>query len=543
MSTANGATGGREPIFRDVPLEESEWRGLYEVLRQVNQPKAELMRAQYESTRTAYRNFLQAREEELKAYQQRRQEDEAYNRETDTQRQQLLEKVEAIRARWWNEIERLRQELKEAEVEARRRAARAGINLKGDLFLGIGLTETAEFVQGSSPATTQVENAEENTSSSLPNSGGVNPPAPAEATAPANDRNPSTAQAAPADTIEPLTPEEAAHAARLPTDHSPLIPLWLYWLACGLVGVGIGLLALVALGRPFGDWQMPWLWIAALGGALAMWLWCHALWGVGRAVSELLYLFDWGAARARRIAWLVGGLLLVLMMLPLALLASIALLPNTGRAELQLLAALLLIVVIPLLGLALVGGYFQGRARVIHNAVQSAVVAARREQQRAGREGKLFATSPPADADAPSTAGEPSPPPPRSDGAFTKPSNGATPPEAESSASSSAESQRLLQAAYEAIGVARGIWQNFNRAQEMMQTEMAPYEQMLRELQRRPIYDYLPPWAEQRLQMLYQQWSLAYAAFLDCVAEAVRECKDGAQIQQRITEFKQTLLR
>ncbi|OYT70747.1 MAG: hypothetical protein CFK48_05750 [Armatimonadetes bacterium CP1_7O] len=75
----------------------------------------------------------------------------------------------------------------------------------------------------------------------------------------------------------------------------------------------------------------------------------------------------------------------------------------------------------------------------------------------------------------------------------------------------------------------------------MLQAELAPYEQMLRELQPRPIYDYLPPWAEERLQTLYQQWCDAYGAFLDYVAEAVRECKDGEQIQQRVAAYKQKL--
>lgn len=70
-----------------------------------------------------------------------------------------------------------------------------------------------------------------------------------------------------------------------------------------------------------------------------------------------------------------------------------------------------------------------------------------------------------------------------------------------------------------------------------------PYERLLNEAQPRPIYDYLPPQAEQRVQALYRQWLNAYATFLDYVGEAVRECKDGEQLQQRITEFKHALLR
>ena len=43
----NGSRGQvPEPLFHDTPFDESEWRALYDILRQVNQPKAELMRVQ-----------------------------------------------------------------------------------------------------------------------------------------------------------------------------------------------------------------------------------------------------------------------------------------------------------------------------------------------------------------------------------------------------------------------------------------------------------------------------------------------------------------
>lgn len=56
-----------------------------------------------------------------------------------------------------------------------------------------------------------------------------------------------------------------------------------------------------------------------------------------------------------------------------------------------------------------------------------------------------------------------------------------------------------------------------------------------------PPHNELPPWAEERLRTLYQQWSDAYGAFLDSVAEATRECNDGGSIQQHIADYKQRL--
>ncbi|MCX7993130.1 MAG: hypothetical protein N2651_05630, partial [Fimbriimonadales bacterium] len=108
---------------------------------------------------------------------------------------------------------------------------------------------------------------------------------------------------------------------------------------------------------------------------------------------------------------------------------------------------------------------------------------------------------------------------------------------------SPSEKFQLRQSAFEAISYARGVYANYRRAHELMHEELALYEQLAGELQPRPLYDSLPPWAEQRLRTLYDQWRDAYSAFLDYVAEAARECKDSEQIQQRIADFKQTLMR
>ncbi|MFN7016087.1 MAG: hypothetical protein ACK4P5_02810 [Fimbriimonadales bacterium] len=593
MSGLNGVSSdgrvwdGREPLFRDVPFEQSEWAGLYEVLKQVNQLKAELMRAQYEAARTAYQNYREAREQEIAAYAQRRREDEAFNREVQEKRQQIIEQINAIRARWKPELDRLLEELEPADVEAYRRAGLAGITLRGDPLLGIGLPDEIERGIGSSGevAVAASENA-------TPPMGGsqaavsetpTQPPSaareslwsrllvrgakslPSEQDAlPAAVRGARLATDTPADTLEPLTPEEAAHHAHLPTEQSAVIPLWLHWVAPVLIGLAFGQIVLVAAGRPVGDWETLAFWIASLAGVMTMLLWYRGVWGMSRALSELYYLFDWGAVKARRAAWLGGFILLLLIGLPLVLLVfTLYQLLSAGTSDPQLLATLTLLILLPLLGVALVGGYLQGRAQVVRNAVQSAVIAWRRLQQQEAREqarqeqaqqARLHLEQETQRTEQRHIASELERERLAHERQHTEPSSAAhsegnSPPNGASATRSTnppplspTDPYQRLRDAFEAISTARGIYANYRRAQELMEGEIALYEQMLNELQLRPIYEYLPPRAEQRIATLYNQWRGAYSAFLDYIAEAVRECKDSEQIQQQIHEFKQTLI-
>lgn len=838
MSSVNGATEqanrweDREPIFRDIPFEQSEWEGLYTVLKQVNQLKAELVRVQYEAARKAYQNYLQAREQERDAYAVRRREDEAYNREVYARRQEVLGQIEAIRQKWRDEIDRLRQALDAALHKAYHCAGKAGLNLRGEPILGIGLElhedaseaiavsgnaspngqsetpvvgsvdPTSISVEGvppsepqesarsplirlrlpfprSQPPTSNVPPAmpvgsslggsvssasiaaptlSPNTpppSPSMPPTGQSStrtsspetpvaplPPAPVvqptvssptssplgtgnpelsnpEPSAPANQRETGSSEphapqksatsvalaggsgeVQPAqdeadeelEPIAPLTYEEAAHAQRLPTQQALVIPCWLHWAAPMVIGLMLGQLFLVASGRPLAAWAELPFWIASLGGMLIVLLWYRAVWGVSRAVSELYYLFDWSAVKARRAARLGGLAIIALLILPTgALLAALILLESIWTSEIQLLATVMLIALIPLLGVALVGGYFQGRGQVVRNALESDVVAAKREQaveerrmreqarlereqeriqqaqlrlaqeqerteqarlrleqmpyetarereqlrlqqeqertqqerlrlqqeqERTRREQitteraryeqepaqtlrtfpkplNTFAESEPSastdvapvnpatgepsaftdrtlipvaqqlpNAPAPNTGfpfaplhdashdGRETVAPPDSDPyAPDEPTlphadevAGTAIPYTTEIMSNTLDIQRLRQEAFVAIAEARGADAAYQRALQAMQQELEPYEQMLPELQPRPIYDFLPPHAEERLQTLYQQWLHTYRAFLDYVAEAARECKDSEQIQQRIAEFRQALL-
>ncbi|MGQ9656960.1 MAG: hypothetical protein ACUVV1_03530, partial [Fimbriimonadales bacterium] len=106
----------------------------------------------------------------------------------------------------------------------------------------------------------------------------------------------------------------------------------------------------------------------------------------------------------------------------------------------------------------------------------------------------------------------------------------------------SIDPQERLRAAFAAVSKARAATVNYQQAKEEMENELAPLQRELAHLQLRPIYPDLPPHAKERLRTLYGQWRKEYTAFLDTVAEAFRDCKDGDQVAQQIAEYKTALL-
>ncbi|MGQ9901912.1 MAG: hypothetical protein ACUVR1_06830, partial [Fimbriimonadales bacterium] len=106
----------------------------------------------------------------------------------------------------------------------------------------------------------------------------------------------------------------------------------------------------------------------------------------------------------------------------------------------------------------------------------------------------------------------------------------------------SIDPQERLRAAFAAVSKARAATVNYQQAKEEMENELEPLQRELAHLQLRPIYPDLPPHAKERLRTLYGQWRKEYTAFLDTVAEAFRDCKDGDQVAQQIAEYKTALL-
>lgn len=531
-SGINGSWDGREPVFRDVPFEQSEWAMLYEALRRVSLPKAELVRVQYETVRMAYQNYISAREQELSRYAQQRAQDEEYNKTTLEQRDHWLKAIETIRQRWQPELERLRQAMTEAQVEAHEQAARAGLRLRSNAEGYLEFEPT-----NSTPA---------------PRAGSLTPEPSPQSTPPPRRHALSLLFTAPetpeqpTKPLEPLTRAEAAQALRLPRDQTPVLPWWLYRGAPVMLGLALGQILLTALGEPLGAWYTLPFWIASLAGIMLGLIWFRAVWSLSRAVSELYYLFDWDATKAKRAAWLGGGILMVTILVPIALiLVAIGLLPAAWAKDAQLLALATILVSVPLIAAALVGGYLRGRQVVIQDAIESGVLKAQREQHAACEN----------IPSAPQAAPCPEP----TDTYPNGESNGTTALHPDSTGGRTAAAptgvsrapmepppdttESLLPAVQAAIARANALVQAYHLARATMQEELLSHEHTLHELQLRPIYPYLPPDAERRLATLYRQWAHAYAAFLDYVSEALREVKGGPQLQQHIQAFKETLLR
>lgn len=531
-SGTNGQWEGREPIFRDVPFEQSEWATLYEALRRVSLPKAELVRVQYEMVRMAYQNYASAREQELSHYAQQRAQDEEYNKTTLERRAHLLETIEAIRQRWQPELEQLRQAITEAQVEAHERAARAGQQLRSN---------AEGYLEFEPTSSTPAPGAGSLTSEPLPHN---TPPSRRQALPQLFTTFETPEQ--PPEPLKPLTDAEAAHALHLPRDQTPVLPWWLYRGAPVVLGLALGQILLTALGEPLGAWYTLPFWIASLAGIMLGLIWFRAVWSLSRAISELYYLFDWDATKAKRAVWLGGSVLLATILVPIALiLVAIGLLPTAWAKDAQLLALATLLVSVPLIAAALVGGYLRGRQGVIQDAIESAMLKAQREQQTAREK------TPSAPHAVPCPQPTDAHPNGESNGTAALHPDGtdgrsATAPAGASRASAEPlpdATEPPLIAAQAAVARANALIQAYHSARAAMQEELLPYEHMLHELQLRPIYPYLPPDAERRLATLYRQWAHAYAAFLDYVGESLREVKDGAQLQQRVQAFKDALLR
>jgi hypothetical protein len=366
-----------EPVFQDVPFDESEWRALYDILRQVNQPKAELMRVQYEVVRTAYQHYMSARAEERNAYAMQRADDEAYNRAVAEQRLAVEAQIREVRERWRPVLEQRRRELEQALQEAYLRAGEAGMNLRGGAFLGIGLddAEPSEWdtPQAAQPATPAPQPSVSATR--LPETR-TTTPLPARMEAPYEYRTAYPAESPDVPSEPPFSAEEAAYETRMPTAQPRTAFHWLHWLAPIAVGVLLGQLLLKAFGIELTDWQNPLVWIAPLAGALAMMVWYRALWNASRALSEMYYLFNWGAGQARRIAWMAGIATLAVVLLPTAILMSAMLLvPTVPNGAMLLPALLATLLMLPLAVLAVAGGYFHGRQEIVSNTVQARVHA------------------------------------------------------------------------------------------------------------------------------------------------------------------------
>ena len=101
-----------EPVFDDVPFEQSGWKPIVEVLERVNLAKARLLISIYEAqVRCAYQRYRAIREEEFERFHAERREAEQRNDALRAQIREVERAMEQIRARWQPKINELSEQL------------------------------------------------------------------------------------------------------------------------------------------------------------------------------------------------------------------------------------------------------------------------------------------------------------------------------------------------------------------------------------------------------------------------------------------------
>lgn len=482
----------REPIFEDVPFEQSGWQPLIGVLERVNQMKALLLISVYEAqVRIAYQQYRRIRQEEESRFVAERAEAEQRNDLLRPQIRAVEQEMEQVRARWQPQLDALRQQLYPAWQDAYIKAAQVGINLRGDPLSEEAVSQEGQPVGDSSAAAPSAATPE---SVSLPN-----PPAPS---------HPPV-----------LTPAEVMHEHNLPTYPAPLIPspLWVALIIMAGMGLGwiIGLVAgLVAPGQLGRD--PLWLGVAMLAGVASTYLWVRTLWGATAIVAELYHLFGWHERKARRATWSIGVALLVWL---LATLASALLLGGLGRTAATVderTAAILIITALlflPLLACALLAGFLEGRAKPIGHWIASQIT----RQERARSQSADTSQTESHDTWAGST---PESVPQQEPGATLE----------------AAEAHRPTpeQEAWVAIRRYQALYRQYHHLKGEMEQELLPYRQQIEQLQAemRPVYPAMPPHSRNRIRLAYLEWLRMYRVFLQYLADALRECQGGEELAE-----------
>lgn len=524
-SASNGRFHWKEPIFRDEPFDQSQWYGLYELLKRTNAAKAELLPSAYESARIAYQNYQQAQREELDRYAHQRPQDEAHNQALREEQARLMGAIREIYDKWQPQIEQKLQDYLQALEEAKIAGARVGVNLRGEPLFGGREAEDAD----SNPQTNG--QADPN----LPNAN--------ETPVRNADRLPMPASSEWRDTFAPevsrpryeepppRTESEVAHERNLPTVKTYLLNRPLWWTLVVVGGAFTGLMLLIALGGDLEAWDRPLFWLALLGGVMLHLLWVPALWGASAVVGELYHLFRWDANKSQREAWVVG---VGLMGLPILLFSLLAILMTTlgqlrpAEPLHALVLAISALLIVPTVAIALLEGFLYGRSVPVRHHHDTEVTQAVRHYLQQQRAQEQAPADPPEDS---SPQGFRSPLQTDSNPTANPSMNATTNNRAQSEREQSWRDFQEAHAGYTAR------WSIYRYTLEQRDLELQPYYEALARLDWRPIYEYLPPYAEARLETLYNQWREAFLHFLKLLREAVRELRDGEELARALQEY------
>ncbi|MER3403449.1 MAG: hypothetical protein C4337_09240 [Armatimonadota bacterium] len=503
----------KEPVFEDKPIEESSWGGLVSLLKQVNRLKAELLVSLYGETRVAYRKYHERRDEAIARYTQQRQQrqvDAAYNQWLEAEIEPLRQELRELMQRQLDEMDALRREWETAYLQARIEAGRYGLNLRGDPLFGFEednptppppnslepqpsrgnlltrwLANRATRSDASPPNDTQNQSVDrealrQEIRQVLREELGTDP------------KVRQHAQARTPEFLPPLSESEVVAKDHLPTVNPPILPLWLWWVLVVLTGGFVGLLSLIALGVDPSDWRSPILWLAVGAGAATSLLFVSALWGAAAVVGELYHLFSWEEHKSTKASKLIGGLWLLFLVLMFGMLISLALTVWVASTVSPVRGAVLTFVglmVLSMVSVAMVKGFLYGRRKWTKHRIAAQLIAAERERCQHPR---------------------------------------MVPDE--------------VRALVTEARARRQVWterQNFfeQRKQEL-QEQIDRLEQ-----QKRPIYDEMPPEEASALQRMVGVWAQRYTYFLEALADALKECKDGDSLAEEVQRHKQEIIR
>jgi len=489
----------REPIFEDVPFEQSGWQPLIGVLERVNKAKAHLLVSIYEAqVRVAYQKYRRIRQEEEARFVAERAEAEQRNDALRPQIRAVEQEMEQVRARWQPQLDAIREQLYSACQDAYVKAAQAGINLRGDPLAeeAFPISATGESSEGTpftAPSTTPSETAAAHNLPALATPPPLQPPA--------------------------LTPAEVMHEHNLPTYQERLIPRPV-WIALVVVA-GVGLGWIIGLITGFVAPQQPlreplWLGVAMLLGVVLTYLWVRALQGATAIVAELYHLFGWHERKARRAAWSIGVALLVWLMVALALGLLLGGLGRTAATVDERTAAILIITALlflPLLACAMLAGFLEGRAKPIGHWIASQIT--REERAR-------------------SQSADISPTESHDTGAGSTPES--VPQQEPGATFEAAEAHRPTpeQEAWIAIRRYQALSRQYHHLKGEMEQELLPYRQQIEQLhaEMRPVYPAMPPHSRNRIRLAYLEWLRMYRVFLQYLADALRECQGGEELAE-----------
>lgn len=559
-----------EPIFEDKPLAESSWGNLVALLAQVNRPKAELLTALYGKALEAYRKYQEIKAEKLALYAQQREEDLHHNAELQAQIAQLEQELRQLEQDYQQAYRARYEAWEQAYLQARIEAGKYGLNLAGDPM----------FSSDEEPAPRAANPSEADSS---PPPATATPPAPAPiarlprlfartpapnpsvALVPASPVNAETPSAPapqePEAPLEPMTRSEAIVEQSLPTVESPPLRPWLWWLLVVMVGAAMGWLVAIALGIEPTDWQSPVLWVGIVCGVVSSLLLAVALSGAAAVVGELYHLFIWQERKSARVAWLIGSAMLLLLTLVVSLTYwLVAPLWLAGRsAPLQgVMLSFIGIMGFAMMAVALLQGFLNGRRNWAEHRIAARLKRAEREwykerQERARRQAETAPPNPapPVVSDPPPQATAPPDPPALSNGQHppeTETStdsvgaNGGAPPEAPAPTQPNATA--LPPEVQSLIARSRALHQILKKHQEEFASRRAAKLGQIQQLkqQLRPLYADLSPPLRQEVETARRIWAQHYTHFLETLAQALAECKDGAELADSVRRHRQEVL-